>query len=124
MRQYLDLMEHVLKHGVEKGDRTGTGTLSVFGHQMRFDLAEGFPSPPQEAASQIDHHELLWFLPATPMSNISTTTASRSANGPTRTASLVPSTAGNGALANARRRHHRSDSRGGRRDPAPRTHGA
>ncbi|MDP3545285.1 MAG: thymidylate synthase, partial [Phreatobacter sp.] len=43
MRQYHDLMEHVLRHGARKDDRTGTGTLSVFGHQMRFDLSEGFP---------------------------------------------------------------------------------
>ena len=43
MRQYLDLMQHVLDHGTRKEDRTGVGTLSVFGYQMRFDLATGFP---------------------------------------------------------------------------------
>ena len=43
MKQYLDLMQHVLTHGVDRSDRTGTGTRSIFGYQLRFDLQEGFP---------------------------------------------------------------------------------
>ena len=63
MRQYLDLVSHCLDHGTAKDDRTGVGTLAIFGYQMRFDLADGFPClTTKKLHLRSIIHELLWFL--------------------------------------------------------------
>ena len=92
MKQYLDLLQRIVTEGSRKEDRTRTGTLSVFGHQMRFNLAEGFPLlTTKKLHLKSIIHELLWFLNGD-------TNVEFGTNGPTKTANWALFMGINGAL--------------------------
>lgn len=88
MKQYLELMQKVLDEGTQKNDRTGTGTLSIFGHQMRFNLQDGFPLVTTKRCHlRSIIHELLWFLQGdTNIAYLHETMSPSGTNGPMKTA--------------------------------------
>ena len=103
MKQYLDLLQHILDHGVDRPDRTGTGTRAVFGYQMRFDLADGFPLlTTKKLHIRSIIHELLWFVSGSTNIGYLKITGCRSGmNGPMKMAIWGRYMASNGGIGRA-----------------------